>query len=237
MVSCNSAATPVRSDPGGQGNRCGAPVGGEVAEQDRLGRRCCVGHVRVDHYRTTENRKVAFGTEPVDQILSVDFNDSGPLQALFYGAFMAQRFSPQPILLSIELGGSSHPVVFRRPPVHEPLGFAELLPNLCRTALKRPDRGTGRMLQTRGRATLTLPEAAHVLGISRSTAHELARTGKLPVLGETVGNQDLSHPPCGPPFSAGAVVLLQLRRRSGGRVPVVAARDCALYPLSERGPR
>ena len=53
--------------------RCGAPVGGEVAEQDRLGRRCCVGHVRVDHYRTTENRKVASGTEPVDQILSVDF--------------------------------------------------------------------------------------------------------------------------------------------------------------------
>ena len=66
-------------DPGGQGNRCGAPVGGEVAEQDRLGRRCCVGQVRVDHYRTTENRKVAFGTEPADQILSVDFNDSGPL--------------------------------------------------------------------------------------------------------------------------------------------------------------
>ena len=35
---------------------------------------------------------------------------------------------------------------------------------------------------SRGRATLTLPEAAHVLGISRSTAYELARTGKLPVL-------------------------------------------------------
>ena len=35
---------------------------------------------------------------------------------------------------------------------------------------------------SRGRATLTLPEAAQVLGISRSTAYELARTGKLPVL-------------------------------------------------------
>ncbi len=32
------------------------------------------------------------------------------------------------------------------------------------------------------RATLTLPEAAHVLGISRSTAYELARTGELPAL-------------------------------------------------------
>ena len=72
----------------------GAPVGGEVAEQDRLGRRCCVGHVRVDHYRTTENRKVAFGTEPVDQILSVDFNDSGPLRALFYGLQELQESAP-----------------------------------------------------------------------------------------------------------------------------------------------
>lgn len=35
---------------------------------------------------------------------------------------------------------------------------------------------------SRARATLTLPEAAHILGISRSTAYELARTGKLPVL-------------------------------------------------------
>ena len=83
-----------RSDPGGQGNRCWAPVGGEVAEQDRLGRRCCVGHVRIDHYRTTENRKVAFGTEPVDQILSVDFNDSGPLRALFYGLQELQESTP-----------------------------------------------------------------------------------------------------------------------------------------------
>jgi len=32
------------------------------------------------------------------------------------------------------------------------------------------------------RATLTIPEAAHILGISRSTAYELARTGELPVL-------------------------------------------------------
>ena len=76
---------PVRSDPGGQGNRCWAPVGGEVAEQDRL---------RIDHYRTAENRKVAFGTEPVDQILSVDFNDSGPLRALFYGLQELQESAP-----------------------------------------------------------------------------------------------------------------------------------------------
>ena len=45
-------------------------------------------------YRTTENRKVAFGTEPVDQILSVDFNDSGPLQALFYGLQELQESAP-----------------------------------------------------------------------------------------------------------------------------------------------
>lgn len=32
------------------------------------------------------------------------------------------------------------------------------------------------------RATVTLAEAAQVLGISRSTAYELARTGELPVL-------------------------------------------------------
>jgi len=32
------------------------------------------------------------------------------------------------------------------------------------------------------RATLTIPEAARILGISRSTAYELARTGELPVL-------------------------------------------------------
>ena len=123
---------PVRSDPGGQGNRCWrrfavpTPIlwlrrclgyisegreqcfryhiadqfnktreaNGEVAEQDRLGRRCCVGQVRVDHYRTTENRKVAFGTEPVDQILSVDFDDSGPLRALFYGLQELQESAP-----------------------------------------------------------------------------------------------------------------------------------------------
>ena len=97
---CGRPGTPgigkkrFRSDPGGQGNRCWAPVGGEVAEQDRLGRRCCVGHVRADHYRTTENRKVAFGTEPVDQILSADFNDSGPLRALFYSLQELQESAP-----------------------------------------------------------------------------------------------------------------------------------------------
>ena len=48
----------------------------------------------VDHYRTTENRKVAFETEPVDQILSVDFNDSGPLRALFYGLQELQESTP-----------------------------------------------------------------------------------------------------------------------------------------------
>lgn len=32
------------------------------------------------------------------------------------------------------------------------------------------------------RATLTVPEAAQILGISRSTAYELARVGTLPVL-------------------------------------------------------
>ena len=48
----------------------------------------------VDHYRTTKNRKVAFGTEPVDQILSVNFNDSGPLQALFYGLQELQESAP-----------------------------------------------------------------------------------------------------------------------------------------------
>ncbi len=32
------------------------------------------------------------------------------------------------------------------------------------------------------RATVTLTEAAHILGISRSTAYELARIGELPVL-------------------------------------------------------
>ena len=53
-----------------------------------------IGQVRVDHYRTTENRKVAFGTEPVDQILSADFNDSGPLQALFYSLQELQESAP-----------------------------------------------------------------------------------------------------------------------------------------------
>ena len=33
-----------------------------------------------------------------------------------------------------------------------------------------------------GRGTLTIPECAKYLGIGRSTAYELARTGRLPVL-------------------------------------------------------
>jgi excisionase family DNA binding protein len=40
----------------------------------------------------------------------------------------------------------------------------------------------GKILGEAGRLTLTVEEAAHLLGISRGLAYELARCGKLPVV-------------------------------------------------------
>ena len=46
-----------------------------------------------------------------------------------------EGLSPQPILLSIVFGGSSHPVVFRRPTAHQAPVFVTLLCYFCDTAL------------------------------------------------------------------------------------------------------
>lgn len=40
----------------------------------------------------------------------------------------------------------------------------------------------GKVLSEADRLTLTVEEAAHLLGISRGLAYELARSGKLPVI-------------------------------------------------------
>lgn len=47
-----------------------------------------------------------------------------------------------------------------------------------RTERPAPSRAAGR----RRRATMTVTEAAEVLGVSRSTAYELVRSGDLPAL-------------------------------------------------------
>jgi excisionase family DNA binding protein len=60
------------------------------------------------------------------------------------------------------------------------------------TALNATKR-TNRPIDGR-RATLTVTEAADILGISRSTAYELARSGTLPAL--RLGNVNLSWPRC-----------------------------------------